>query len=369
VMFPTVPDLYFSYATCGGARENWEAFQATLRTAQRTLLTVVPSMAYDPYHFKVDPSSGNAFASHNEPVYQDDTSPFQGVIVDYLNALASLSYSGASPTRGFNMTWVSRPTRAAHASSWTAAVADVGSGIADVGGSNFWMTTERLAMTSFTSSLTTDLMYLFVPAPAVDSSFTSQIMRPFDPFTWDLWLSVLVVILCSGTLQSVLTARLWWDEWAEAHSYDEASRFRRGLLLLSRGSESVYMSFLTMINGAPDFDENHRLATRLLNIGVGLFACTFISAYTANLAAFLGRPAMSGMVNTVEQATARGWRICAHNQLNNSLAQLHPHAHFHYRLMHTKDDVEQAMSTDGCNAFVMSMNDMRVGGGPETVRS
>ena len=70
----------------------------------------------------------------------------------------------------------------------------------------------------------------------------------------------------SGTLQSVLTARLWWDEWAEAHSYDEASRFRRGLLLLSRGSESVYMSFLTMINGAPDFDENHRLATRLLNM-------------------------------------------------------------------------------------------------------
>lgn len=365
--FPSIPNLYFSYETCGGAREDWEAFEATLRSAERTLITVVPSMAYAPYHYKLDPTTGDPFDSHSEAVYQDDSNPFQGVLVEYLNALASVSYSSVAP-RGFNMTWVSRPTRAAHGSSWTAAVADVGSGLADVGGSNFWITSERLAMTSFTSSLATDLMYLFVPAPTVDNSFMSQLMRPFDPFTWDVWLLTLLVILCSGTLQCVLTARLWWDEWAERVKYEEASDFQKGLLLVSRVTEGWYMSYLTMLNGAPELDENQRLATRLLNMGVGLFACILIAAYTANLAAFLGRPPMGDMVNSMQQATERGMKVCAHLQLNNSLARIYPRTHFHYRFMDTASDLQQAMSTDECDAFIMSMRDMRVGGGPEAVR-
>ena len=64
------------------------------------------------------------------------------------------------------MTWTSVASREAPAyssSAWAATVNDVALGIADVGLSLFWMTANRLEMTSFTSNLLTDTFYLFVP--------------------------------------------------------------------------------------------------------------------------------------------------------------------------------------------------------------
>ena len=52
------------------------------------------------------------------------------------------------------MTWTSVASREAPAyssSAWAATVNDVALGIADVGLSLFWMTADRLEMTSFTS--------------------------------------------------------------------------------------------------------------------------------------------------------------------------------------------------------------------------
>ena len=45
---------------------------------------------------------------------------------------------------------------------------DVALGIADIGCSLFWMTAERLEMSSFTANLLSDQFYLFVPKPKVD---------------------------------------------------------------------------------------------------------------------------------------------------------------------------------------------------------
>lgn len=45
---------------------------------------------------------------------------------------------------------------------------DVALGIADIGCSIFWMTAERLEMTSFTANLLSDQFHLFVPKPKVD---------------------------------------------------------------------------------------------------------------------------------------------------------------------------------------------------------
>ena len=47
-------------------------------------------------------------------------------------------------------------------------VNDVALGIADVGCSLFWMTAERLEMTSFTANLLSDQFHLYVPKPKVD---------------------------------------------------------------------------------------------------------------------------------------------------------------------------------------------------------
>ena len=110
-------------------------------------------------------------------------------------------------------------------------------GIADVGCSLFWMTAERLEMSSFTANLMTDSFYLFVPMPKADTSLFSKMKTLFMPFAPEVWLVVGLVILATGALQVILTSRLWWKDWAEKVAWDEGTRFKRACLLLySRGS-------------------------------------------------------------------------------------------------------------------------------------
>ena len=46
---------------------------------------MIPSVSYHPYHYKKDASIGSHFASHNEGAYRDDTIPFEGALVQYLD--------------------------------------------------------------------------------------------------------------------------------------------------------------------------------------------------------------------------------------------------------------------------------------------
>lgn len=52
-----------------------------------------------------------------------------------------------------------------------------------------------------------------------------------------------------------------------------------------------------------------------------------VSAYVANLAAFLTR-SRSGHVDTIESAIAQGMKVCAHPALEDDLQRAHPDANF-----------------------------------------
>ena len=57
-----------------------------------------------------------------------------------------------------------------------------------------------------------------------------------------------------------------------------ARKRRQALYLLGRFFESMYESTLVTYGGAPEFDEQHRLATRFLNIGFGIFLLIVLRA-------------------------------------------------------------------------------------------
>ena len=122
------------------------------------------------YHYKLDQPGGEPLTSsapYELSHYRDDSVPWEGVLVDYFAKLAASSYTGLGSPK-WVLTWTSASSRAQHTSSWTAAVNDVALGIADIGCSLFWMTAERLEMSSFTANLLSDQFYLFVPKPKVD---------------------------------------------------------------------------------------------------------------------------------------------------------------------------------------------------------
>ena len=57
-------------------------------------------------------------------------------------------------------------------------------------------------MTSFTSSLVADIMYLFVPQPTTSVDLWDQISKPFAPLTPGVWLTIGIIIIVTGTLQA-----------------------------------------------------------------------------------------------------------------------------------------------------------------------
>mgnify|MGYP003339026785 CR=1 FL=1 len=67
-------------------------------------------------------------------------------------------------------------------SSYTACVHDVKSGVSQMGAAFFWVTTERLAMTPFTTPLYIDNLLLWIKAPKIDNSVWTQMTTLAKPF-------------------------------------------------------------------------------------------------------------------------------------------------------------------------------------------
>jgi len=110
-----------------------------------------------------------------------------------------------------------------------------------------------------------------------------------------------------------------------------------------------------VVTGGPEMDERHRVATRLLNVGNGLFILLFLSAYTANLAAFIIKKDMVQSWADIDAATADGAKICVHTMLAPKMRTLYPDADFHPRFMDVASDLREGLTVDGCDAFIMEM--------------
>lgn len=74
-------------------------------------------------------------------------------------------------------------------------------------------------------------------------------------------------------------------------------------------------------------DEGSSLPTKLLFFGFGAFILVVVSAYVANLAAFLTRNNYK-YVGTIEEATKQGYKICALPATKAELEIAWPDAHF-----------------------------------------
>lgn len=191
-----VPGLYYSYSTCNASAQAYRQFLTTSNVAGKVLRVAIPSMDY-PMHFKRDATG--AVVTGVGPLYRDDAVRWEGAMIEYMDALV-----GVSSLAGFEYTWASDGARAAHPESkWTAAVFDVMNGLVDLGGSDFWVTTQRARMAPFTAAFDVDRLYLWVKRPHVDDSLATQMKKVFAPFDWTLWLTI------GGVLLGMSLFELW----------------------------------------------------------------------------------------------------------------------------------------------------------------
>ena len=103
--------------------------------------------------------------------------------------------------QSMNFTHRSRVSGIVHpASSFTAAVQDIEDGLVDMAVGPFWVTSQRLQMTSFSLPFTYDKTYLVVPKPGTKDTLMDQVSKVLAPFSYGLWGLVLGVIAVAALL-------------------------------------------------------------------------------------------------------------------------------------------------------------------------
>lgn len=78
-------------------------------------------------------------------------------------------------------------------SSYTASVYDVAVGNADMGLANYLITSQRIKLASFTTTLYSDHYYLVVRREKQTVSFFEAMVRPFAPYSGGLWLVIILI--------------------------------------------------------------------------------------------------------------------------------------------------------------------------------
>lgn len=349
--FPALAgSLFFSYGTCGTATEDVLSYTTDQEPITdigngQVVAVGIPAMDY-PMHYKRD-ANGSVVTGIGE-LYFDDSVPWEGSMIDFMNAVQSTSVFA-----GFNYTYSSNGARLTKPSSkWTAVVYDVGNHLLDMGGSDFWVTTERSSMTAFSTSFDIDLHYLWVPRPAGgDQRLRTRAARVFVPFSNELWLLILGAIL----LMSLFEVYIFRNQWREQGSdveWEEAVGFRaKTKIVLSRWGVYLGRSMMHMTAGFPD--EGSRSAQTMAWIGWSFFILITISAYTANLAAFMLRASHGSYIRSMSEAIEQGTRICAAVAVEDELRMRYPEATF-VGISFT-GSLSESWDQYGCEAVVWSM--------------
>lgn len=277
------PHLYFSYSTCG-ATDMFEEFFAVNSLSGQTLRVGVPAI-YFPYHYKLD--------ENGKPIPFDlNTSKgvgeWTGIYIDFLWEIANLAnfeieFHSISPGA----------IKQSNGETWSACVIDVGRGLLDLCVSNFWETSERRKIASFTSTIFNDFFKVVVPLPKIDKSIQVEMGKLFQPFTTGLWITICMCTLFVGISYTLLAS-------------NRKSSIRD---ILKNLWGSIYDATFELLQGTDSSDRSPAL--KLVSLSWAFFILIIIAAYTANLAAFLSREELIFRVTDIHDCIDKGCKMCS----------------------------------------------------------
>jgi len=317
----TVPsNLFHSYTTCGSGADSWLDFHTTKSVRNKVIQVTIPAIRF-PMHYKT--KDGKV----DESLYSDDSVPFEGWIIDYLNTISDIS----NITK-FTFTHRSGGSdKAIPGSIFTAAVYDVQVGISDMAAGMFWVTPERSRMTAFTTPLTLDRVYLWAKSVAPKESPNSVVRYilkakgVMDPFDTNLWI-LLLLTLFLASIVSVWLANDdgifgLWKRRFKSKKWINGSLDDKFVIMMKTLLDSFLAHEIMFFTGGIDINLEGSLEERIFMAGFAFFVLITISAYTANLTAFLTKSHSNFSFTSVTDATS----ICAHPDLMEDLKRRHPY--------------------------------------------
>ena len=189
-------------------------------------------------------------------------------------------------------------------------------------------------MTAFTTPIIYDKTFLVIPRPGSNDKLLDQVVKVLAPFSRELWILLLFIILVAALLS------VWFADRSELPDTTSDRRLSLGRMknpLRVKRRKKVYArlaldAFLekgtNFVSAGVDNDPAGSLPNKFLMFGFGFFILITVSAYVANLAAFLTKNVSS--IQSMEGAVASGWTICAHPALKSELQVKWPNANFYF---------------------------------------
>jgi len=322
--------LFYSYTTCNSSAQDWLDYQdATARLDNdvlggASLYVTVPAFYQTPYYYKTNNTGGTERGDE----YYNDSVPFEGLYMDYMQDLMRIS---DGDIKNITYTHTSKSSIQRHPSStFTAAVQDIKNGLVDMSASAFWITGQRLKMTAFTVPLMYDKTVLVIPTPRIDGGILYEASKVMGPFTISLWLVLGVITAISAFLS------VWFSD-GEKLAKRRYGKSVRVLRKRNQGNKKVYARLaldaflekgLFFFSAGVEQDHGASLPHKCLMFGFGFFILISVSAYVANLAAFLTQSGTKSYVKSIQEAIEQGIKICAHPALKEELKHKWPRAQF-----------------------------------------
>jgi len=313
-------DFYYSYTTCNSTESSW--FSTTKEMDERPSLNVVIPAVYPP--FLIKKTESGTIADFSGPEYYNSSIPFEGAAIDYVERISDWKIKYTTRSKGSDKKHPS--------SAFTATVRDVQAGLADMAVGQFWVTTERLRMVTFTTPVTIDRTFIVTRRPSEDNSVQFQIQKMWTPFSNSLWIVLAVFMLVISALSIWFaspgdTSRRIWksfrnDEWRNS------SYFKRALILFRFYLEALLQKGVFAFGAAADQDANSSLSMKFLIFGFSFLILMTVSCYVANLTVFLVQSRVTNTIDSMEQAIGNGLRICAHPAIEVDLKAMWKAAKF-----------------------------------------
>ncbi|KAK1739295.1 hypothetical protein QTG54_009838 [Skeletonema marinoi] len=320
-------DIFYSYSTCNSTDHFWQQQLGSSATNVSVIgginiAAAVPASP-DPMLYKQLPDG-----TKGTDVYFDDSVPFGGIYIDYINELVKISNGDI---QNVTSTHISKGSLKRYpASSFTAAVQDVENRLVDMAVGPFWITGQRLKMTSFTVPLVYDKTVLVIPKPVKKKGLAYEAQKVFSPFTPGLWGVVIAIIFAAALLsvwfsdREMVAKKRYGLQLKQARKPWKRQKFVYFRLILDAFLEKGMFFFSAGI----EQDTGASLPHKVLMFGFGFFILIAVSAYVAELAAMLTQSGLETNYDTMKKVIDGNIAICGPTALEEEIRQKWPKANW-----------------------------------------
>ena len=230
-------------------------------------------------------------------------------------------------------------------------------------------------MTPFTVPITIDAFKLWIPQPKVGKdSFVDNTRKLLKPFSTGLWIAIIAITIAFAVMSAFISPRDYQQESdREKRRGRDKRTSRRDSILQSKSfkkskelvaelaakkvANAITGSFLDLLGGSVSYNVESSAAQKFINFGFAVFVFVVVTAYTANLTAFLTLSGTSKYLSSMEEALSNNLPLCAPIGVKGDLTDLYPDANWVFG--GTSAELVKLYDEGKCHAIVQGWVDVR----------